>query len=448
VRALFILCEPRHRDSIRDELLRHVHASLAPSMAEVIAIDVERMRAVEGHTQLLQRVQKVPQRATDKPLVVAAREVANKLELKKGKNLFFDVEITSAGALTRVDGRGGSSVVESHVNRCGLSVRSAASSMLGQWAHATLDHEHVKTWLDQFARLGSAWIGKALLGQFDLKAAPHLGALLSQIRVDDGDALCVSREPRGGFKSADVIGNMLDKRFTGRGVYASPAEAIELHGKRQIVLFEDGLWSGTEAVGILDSMLGKRDHRLKTARLNDPGLLQQVQFRLAYGIGTDYGQAVVRRALADRGLANFEIACAEVIKVADPSLLDLLADPSAKLDEVFESGPDSNLLRPYVFESLRASGMPDADVRRVVGFCQDVGGQLFNMYLQTMCKTRGWVPWPAHKINKAATGMHGLALAHAFGHSIPKASLPLFWASGTVAFGGKSVAWQPLLPNG
>lgn len=187
-------------------------------MAEVIAIDVDRVRAVEGHSQLLQRVQDVPQRATDKPLVVASREVANKLELKLGKGRFFDVEITSAAALTRVDGRRGSSVVESHVNKCGLSVRSAASSMLGQWAHATLDHEHVKIWLDQFGRLGCAWIGKALLGQFDLKAAPRLGALLSQIRVDDGDALCVNREPRGGFKSADVLGNMLAKRFNGRGV--------------------------------------------------------------------------------------------------------------------------------------------------------------------------------------------------------------------------------------
>jgi hypothetical protein len=448
VRALFILCEPRHRDAIRDELLRHVHASLAPSMAEVVAIDVEQVRAVDAYTNLLQKIQAVPQRATDKPFVVAVREVANKLALKPGNSQYFEVKITSAGALTRVTGSGGRSVLESHVTRCGLSVRSAASSMVGQWTHATLDHEHVNAWLDQFARLGSAWIGKALLGQFELKAAPHLGALLSQIRVDDADALCVNREPRGGFKSADVIGNMLDKRFTGRGVYASPAEAIERYGKRQVVLFEDGLWSGTEAVGILDSMLGKRDHRLKTEKLNDPGLLQQVQFRLAYGIGTDYGQAVVRRALSDRGLENFQIACAEVIKVAHPSLLDLLADPTAKLDEVFDAGPESNLLRPYVFESLRASGMPDAEVRQVVGFCQDVGGQLFNSYLQTMCITRGWSPWPVHKSNRAATGMHGLALAHAFGHSIPKASLPLFWAAGRVEFRGKSVTWQPLLPNG
>jgi hypothetical protein len=91
--------------------------------------------------------------------------------------------------------------------------------------------------------------------------------------------------------------------------------------------------------------------------------------------------------------------------------------------------------------------MPAADVLKLAEFCKAVGLQLFRNYVQQMCDTKGWTMWPAEKLAHAAMGMHGLALAHAFSHSIPKASLPLFWATGEVKLNGKTVNWRPLLPN-
>lgn len=43
--------------------------------------------------------------------------------------------------------------------------------------------------------------------------------------------------------------------------------------------------------------------------------------------------------------------------------------------------------------------------------------------------------------------MYGLGMALAFGHSVPKASLPLFWMDGDVTIGANSLKWQPLFPD-
>jgi hypothetical protein len=316
-----------------------------------------------------------------------------------------------------------------------------------QWGHGPVGSERVTAWLNQFGRLGGhAWIGKALLGVFTLTAPSDLSELLCGLQVDDDEALCVNREPRCTFKSAEVLGNTLNKRF-GRKVYAAPAEAIQDGNASRIVLFEDGLWTGTEAVGILDSLLGKRDDRLKTMRLDDPQRLGQTGMRMIYGYATDYGQAMVRRALADLQLGHVLIASAHEVGVADPALLAQMADPDFDMAALVDAGPQPGHLRPYVFEALRNAGMSAADVQKVREFCQAVGFQLFGNYLQDMCKSKGWGMWPHEKHSHAALGMHGLGLAHAFGHSIPKASLPLFWAGGKVELEGKSVVWQPLLPN-
>lgn len=88
-------------------------------------------------------------------------------------------------------------------------------------------------------------------------------------------------------------------------------------------------------------------------------------------------------------------------------------------------GPQLGELRPYVFEALRASRMSADDMEKVLDFCKAVGFRLLGDYPQDMVKQKGWTMWPYDKHSHAALGMHGLGLARAFGHSIPKASLPL-----------------------
>ena len=79
---------------------------------------------------------------------------------------------------------------------------------------------------------------------------------------------------------------------------------------------------------------------------------------------------------------------------------------------------------------------------RASQFCASLGGQLFELYIQTM----KW-PWPQKKKAPCCLGMLGLGLEVGFAHSIPKASLPLFWMDGPVKWDGSRLDWMALFPN-
>ena len=446
MRSLLILCEPRHESAIRALLAKFAHPRLIGKLVDVMAVDLNHHMG-EGQVKVIAWVHSPRDQATNGCLVVATKEVSSYLSLPiLVSATSAKLQVTSVADLTRQPGKG-DPLVKSLVNQCALDVISASTAAAQQWSHSTITRPAVDHWIGQFARLGSyGWLGKALLGQMNLTSHAGLSETLHGMSFDPSAALSVNREPRGNFKSADVLGTMLNKRFAGRPVHGSPAIAIEQHGARNVVLIEDGLWSGTEAMGIIDSLLGKRDDRLKTARLQDPTLLSKTQFRLAYAIGTDYGVGLVKRHLAESGLEHIQVECAEVLQVATPELLENLATPGYNIDSILAVGPDAAMLQPHVFQALRAAGFDAGEVARAKRFSTEVGKQLFNNYLLVK-QQAGWQPWPEQKIQNAANGMHGLGLTYGFAHSIPKACLPLMWGSGKVAFNGKEVDWVPLFPN-
>lgn len=136
-------------------------------------------------------------------------------------------------------------------------------------------------------------------------SAPELGEQFINSPLMYADAAAFNQDERG-VKSGEVIANLLTKRLPNLQVFRSPADAIERHPTGRVVMVEDGLWSGTEAIGVFDSLLGdakdaKNESAVGTRSLSDSELT------LVYGIGTDYGQAMVRRYLADEGLSNIQI---------------------------------------------------------------------------------------------------------------------------------------------
>lgn len=449
MRALIILCEPRHQAVIQAVVRKHAHALLAPKMTAVIPFDSEAGRPQEGQAALFQALSPARVYQTAKALVVATREVSQRLKLAGlAAGGGFELLEQSASVLTRREERS-TSFLHAQINQCDLSVVGGASVILNHWTHGQVGHEQVLAWLEQFQRMGAyGWIGKALLGHLDLMPPADLSQALANLRLDADEVICVNQDPRGNHKSASVLGNVLTKRHVGRKIYSNPAEAIEQHGAKRILLVEDGLWSGKESVGILDSLLGARKpERLKTPSLANPALLGTTAVRLIYVVGTDYGQAIVRRALRDRGLEHVQVECLQTIDVTDPALLAQLGDPSFNTATLFDRGPDAAMLRPHAFTALERHGMSAADLQRLVVFCKHVGHQLWGNYLLHMQQTQQWKAWDAQKHANSATGMHGLGLTHAFGHSVPKASLPLFWGAGPVEIGGKRLTWRPLLPN-
>jgi hypothetical protein len=79
---------------------------------------------------------------------------------------------------------------------------------------------------------------------------------------------------------------------------------------------------------------------------------------------------------------------------------------------------------------------------KAIHFSKEIGKQLFAQYLLSKDRV-----WPPDKVERCALGMFGMGLAFAFTHSVPKATIPLFWAGGKVQYQGKSINWVPLFPN-
>jgi hypothetical protein len=215
----------------------------------------------------------------------------------------------------------------------------------------------------------------------------------------------------------------------------------------KLAVFEDGLWSGTEAMGVIESLLGERPGREKTAPLKDPALLARADLTFIYGIATDYGIALVERFCRDKGLPNIKVLSAQKLIVAPATLLDGLAQGRFDLSVMREAGPVGHALVPHIVSALALSGMTSGHIDTAREFCANVGRQLFEHYLQAMVTTRSWTMWEPDKLGQASLGMHGLGLTQAFAHSVPKATLPLFWASGDVSYNGRRLRWKPLFVN-
>jgi len=90
--------------------------------------------------------------------------------------------------------------------------------------------------------------------------------------------------------------------------------------------------------------------------------------------------------------------------------------------------------------------------KMAISFCKKIGRQLFENYINHQTKSNEWSKWPEERIDQSALGMQHLGLALAFAHTVPKASLPLFWWKGKVSIKTpknyeKSIVWEPLFPK-
>lgn len=140
----------------------------------------------------------------------------------------------------------------------------------------------------------------AILGNTVLIAPHELGRRFAESPLSGADAVVYNKDGRGTIKSGEVIANLLTKRLPTLQILDSLTEAIEKHPGGKIAMVEDGLWTGTEAVGVFESLLGNREAKEKTAALRDPALLKDVTLTLIYGVTTDYGVSMVRRYLSER----------------------------------------------------------------------------------------------------------------------------------------------------
>lgn len=452
MRQLVIVCGLEQAKAVRVGLAKFGHPAAVSQFVSIVPVDLAvDLNAHQLRQQVYGLVTNHPasKKATGEPLVCVTKDIGAALGLKVLQEMTaLEGVTTTSKTLCALQSSTGVPYIARLLNQCDLSLRNASAVFLSEWDHFTVGRQHVLDWLSQFGQLGKlTWIGEAILRHLRVIETNELGELFATLCEKEDGVLCVNRDARRHGKSGDTIATLITKR-SGRVVHESPATAIDVHGARSIVLFEDGLWSGTEAMGVIESLQGKRPGSEKTRALADVSVLENVEFTFAYGVATDYGKAIVERFITEQGLqGRFKVISGEMVSVASEALLDGLRSGGVALQAVRDVGPPPKELDPFIVHGVSAdSALSEHERAEAVAFCRVVGRQLFESYLRGM-QAGGWRPWSHDKIDACALGMNGLGMAHAFAHSVPKATLPLIWASGEVTWDGRTVLWQPLLPN-
>lgn len=332
----------------------------------------------------------------------------------------------------------------------GLDWRSEAITRLKHYALGTVGESEIDKWLGQFERLGNhRAVGEHLLQLLDVLPLADLGEALSMDSDFYGDNLVVGFNNDKWGKSWGTVSTLIRKKCASASLLPI-TEAIENGADPKVLrLVEDGLFSGTEMRAVFDSLRGTRPtgRSQKVPRLTDPSILSRVATQVHFGVVSDFGEAVLRSYMASNSLPNIQIAvggAARKIRV----LYGAAASPSPDGTNVANEDTFRTQLRsrvvPFAFQEDK--GWKDAASKdRAKTFCSNIGEQLWRSYVAK--KNFDLSAWPDDRIRRCALGMEGLGLTFAFPHSVPKASLPVLWASGRVILNGVAVNWIPLLPN-
>jgi hypothetical protein len=317
--------------------------------------------------------------------------------------------------------------------------RSEVEQRLNQYALGMVGPLEIDAWLGQFERLGNhRAVGEHLLQLLDILPLATLGDALSNgLEFYGGDLVVGFNNDKWG-KSWATVSNLVQKKCSAARMLPIH-EAVELGMHPRVLrLVEDGLFSGTEIRGIFDSLRGTRpDGRSqKVPKLNDPNVLAKISAQMHFGVVCDFGEFMFRHYVHQQSLPNIQIAVGVAARK-----IRVLTEPISLQDTT-----DTDVVR----RQLRSRVSPHAfqadkgwrNHERAKVFCQTIGEQLWRNYL-----SKKTYSWSEDRIKLCALGMEGLGLAFAFPHSVPKATLPVFWARGRVSLGGHTLDWLPLLPN-
>jgi hypothetical protein len=339
------------------------------------------------------------------------------------------------------------------LRKYGFDWRSDVTHRLTHYALGTVGEKEIETWIAQFDRLGDhRSVGEHLVQLVDVLPQSELGNSLSNGSDFHRSDLVIGFNRDKWGKSWGPVSNLVSK-ICPSAIVLPITEAITVGIPPKVVrLVEDGLFSGTELRGVLDSLQGKRaPNRIqKVPALEDVNALSKVSAQWYFGVVTDFGEALMRQYAAANGLPNIQI----VTGAAARKFSVLLGDSSPFVASKEERSENDRMkeyrsylrskVEPIAFQE-RMGWKDDTARSRAREFCEVVGEQLWKNYI--VKKNLDLNDWPDERISLCALGMERLGLTFAFSHSVPKASLPVFWSRGKVTFRGVTIDWAPLFPN-
>lgn len=334
----------------------------------------------------------------------------------------------------------------------GLTWQQDQFRALNQWIGGKIQENDISKWVNQFDLLegnSNRWIGINLLRSLEIWNHHELfqGLNDSEMLREDKTTICILRYENG--KSSDQVSSILKKGLgpaLKKRQIQNLVDALERENcDDPIIVAEDGLFSGVEWAGIIESLLGLREHEhQKCDPLSNPNILSKKDITIHFAVATDLGHAYLISVLEQQKLLNIKVTFSRngfqsVLtkrgreRMQEKALYKILSGGV----EVIED-PNSNI-DFVVFRNPIWGDKKD----KAIAACRKIGLDLWKDYLHR--KGKNWVD---ERLNDVALGSSNMAFAFAFSHSVPKATLPLFWCSGKVSrSNGESFDWVPLFPN-
>ena len=313
------------------------------------------------------------------------------------------------------------------------------------WHHGSLDRSSINRWIEQFEHCGShRWVAEGLLKSLDFWSDARMRDALQLVpeTLAGIDCICVNRHTKAG-RSADVIANLARKQLDGSSALQNLSlldfrEALESPDFTHLLYIEDCILSGNEMERVLLGLLGLPDPygTARSKALSRPDMLRTKQVTLRFAVIGNGGLEHVRQFLAQHGLHNITVSTdsAHLVPMFTPSGLSALRNGTLYDAKDSLRNPDQDMQRS-VFQFWPEPEKQD----RARHFCEEIGRQLYANYLASQGKQK-----PLRWIHECALGVRSAALTLAFGHSVPKETLPLFWAKGEIIWKGRPFIWYPL----
>jgi len=285
------------------------------------------------------------------------------------------------------------------------------------------------SWLRQFTRLDCTPIGRKIAARLRVIRAADLPHGAFALRSAD---LVGQRKANCYVQDDDIGGSWGEMQMLLSHAYppgtVHPVRWDKTSGRMQFpnipvdefVVYEDGLWSGSEAV-----------RRLRAIAQDRPSA--PVTFR--FGLVTDFGLLAVRHAIRSFGLVGWvsvDTSNAELISFLKADLPETL-----KLGLGMEAEAYFEALHDYVapFAFNPSDGWSEEEVR----ICETLGEQLVSAW-----RSREGKASSREAVQLFALGGGGFASTILFSRSVPKVCLPLLWLDGMVELGSRRLNWSPL----
>lgn len=312
----------------------------------------------------------------------------------------------------------------------GIYWRTHAESQIEGYLGKTIP---LDAWLEQFNILGVGELGRRLAMQLTLLAPEQVRSAFSPKPIDGiGQqplhCFVSDQDPAGSWVGLqDLLGHAHPPDAVKCIPWKPDEDFIELPngGVDEVIIYEDGLWSGSETV--------KRLRAIKQVGTDH-------QIKLRFAVATDFGLHVVRHAIRSlelKPVVEIDVTTAQIQNYLAEDLPEQLKrGDGLSTDEYFLA-----LHKHVVPISFRDTNDWPSGLDEAVQQCQAIGSQLAYNWLKRKSKD----DVSQKLVDRFALGGGRFASTTFFGRSVPKVCLPLIWLDGAVKIGEQSVDWKPLL---